>query len=74
MKTIRDYNSVVPENIKRIIKEKCYKQGLISKRAGYEEQQLTDMLNGRKIIKPCDVFAIADALEVNPEDLFRRGE
>lgn len=66
----KQYNDVVPSNICRIIKERCFKQVSIAERAGYSKQQFSDMLNGRKIIKPCDVLAIADALGANVSDLF----
>lgn len=63
-------NSVVPENIERIIKEKGIKQYAVANRAGYTKQQFNDMLNGRKIIKAIDILAIAKALEVSPNDLY----
>jgi transcriptional regulator with XRE-family HTH domain len=68
------YNVVVPENIAKIIKEKCLKQGSVAERAGYTKQQFCDMLNGRKIIKLCDVMVIADALGVGVGDLFVVGQ
>ena len=63
-------NSVVPENIERIIKEKGIKQYAVANKAGYTKQQFNDMLNGRKIIKAIDILAIAKALEVSPNDLY----
>lgn len=67
---IANYNSTMPENILRIIEEKGLKQCAIAKRAGFSNQQLNDMLNGRKIIKPCDAIAIADALGVTMNELY----
>lgn len=67
---IANYNSTMPENILRIIEEKGLKQCAIAKRAGFSNQQLNDMLNGRKIIKPCDAIAIAGALEVTMNELY----
>ena len=63
-------NSIVPLNMMRIIREKGLKQKFIAERAGYSEQQLSDMLNGRKLIKPCDLYAIAGAMDVNVGELF----
>ncbi len=57
-------------NLSRIIKKRGLKQSAVARRAGYTNQQLTDMLNGRKLIKPCDVNALAGALGVGVEDLF----
>lgn len=68
--SIHECNAIVPQNLTRIIKERGLKQSAVAQWAGYTNQQLTDMLNGRKIIKPCDVMAIATALNVNIGDLF----
>lgn len=38
----------------------------------FSKQQFNSMLNGRKIIKPCDALAIADALDVEMNDLYER--
>lgn len=67
------YNIVVPGNIGRLIKERGLKQGAVAEWAGYSRQQFSDMLNGRKIIKPCDLLAIADAIGVSINDLFADG-
>lgn len=63
-------NSVVPENIERIIREKGIKQCAVAEKAGYSKQQFNDMLNGRKIIKAVDILTIAQALGVFPNDLY----
>lgn len=68
--TISDCNGTVPINLNRIIKERGLKQSAVAKWAGYTNQQLTDMLNGRKLIKPCDATALANALGVGIGDLF----
>ena len=64
------YNAMLPENIARIIQERGFKQTAIAQRAGFTDQQLSDMLNGRKIIKPCDVVALSEALGVTTNELF----
>ena len=71
--SVRDYNLVLPDNIVRIINEKGLKQLAVAKAAGYSQQQFSDMLNGRKIIKPCDALAIAEALNVTMNDLYGTG-
>lgn len=63
------YNFFV-QNIKKIIEEKGLKQCAIASKAGFSEQEFSNMLNGRKIIKAEDVVAIAGALEVTPNELF----
>lgn len=64
------YNVVVPENISKLIRERGLKQSAVAEWAGYSQQQLSDMINGRKIIKPCDVVAIANAIGVEVAALF----
>ena len=64
------YKSVVAENAKRIIAEKCLSKGAIGKRAGYDIQKFSNMLNGRKIITDADVINIAIALDVEPNELY----
>ena len=67
----KEYNVVLPENICRIINEKGMKQGAVAERAGYSKQPLSDMINGRRIIKPCDILALANVLGVTVGDLFK---
>ena len=68
--SIAECNSTVPRNLYRIIKERGLKQSAIARWAGYSDQQFTNMLNGRKIIKPCDILAISNAIGVDIGDLF----
>lgn len=67
---VGDINASVPANIDRIIEAKGLKQNAVAERAGFSKQQLSAMLNGRRIIKVCDVLAIADALGVEVNELF----
>lgn len=67
-----EYNSVLPYNIKRIILSRGLKQYSVGEKAGYSKQQFNSLLNGRKIIKPCDALAIADVLGVEMNELYRK--
>lgn len=67
---VKDYNIVFPYNIMRLIKELGLKNAAVAERVGYSKQQFSDMLNGRKIIKPCDALAIANVLGVTMNDLY----
>lgn len=67
--TIAECNSPVAENIARIIAEKGLKQVHVSKKAGYSAQSLSDMINGRKLIKVSDLVRIAAALDVDAKCL-----
>lgn len=71
MLSIAKSNSIVPGNIIRIINEKGIKQNAVACRAGYGKQAFSAMLNGRKIIKVSDIKAIAEALDVPPNELFK---
>ena len=61
--TITECNSPVAENIARIIAEKGLKHVHVSEKAGYSAHGLSDMLNGRKLIKVSDLVRIAAAPE-----------
>jgi transcriptional regulator with XRE-family HTH domain len=63
--------SVVAYNIKRIIKGLGTKNKFIAEKAGYTEQQFSDMLHGRKLITDVDIPKLAKALGVTPNELFK---
>ena len=62
--------SAIAENVKKIIRKKCLKQGALAEKAGYDCKKFSNMLNGRKVITDIDVIKIANALEVAPNDLY----
>lgn len=64
------YNVMLPVNIACAIKARGMKNNVVADRAGFTAQQFSDMLNGRKIIKPCDILAISNAIGVDIGDLF----
>lgn len=66
------YESVVAANTKRIIKQNCLSQGAIGVKAGYDKKKFSNMLNGRKLITDVDVANIANALEVDIGELFKK--
>lgn len=70
--SIATMNATVPIAVNRIIGERGLKQGAVAERAGMSNQMLSDMLNGRRLIKARDVLALAKALDVTPNDLFYR--
>jgi len=61
---------VFVQNIKKLIEVKGLKQCAVANKAGFSEQEFSNMLNGRKIIKAEDVAVIAGALDATPNDLF----
>ena len=68
--TIREMNHPVDIRVKEIMQEKGIKQAYVAKTAGFTAQQLSDMLNGRKMIKVCDIPRIASALGVTVDELY----
>ncbi|MDO4175544.1 MAG: helix-turn-helix transcriptional regulator [Eubacteriales bacterium] len=70
--SIKNCNHPVDENIVRIINEKGLKRKKVAQKAGYSDQMLCDMLNGRKIIKISDVLILGKVLEVDPNSLFKQ--
>lgn len=65
-------NSLIAENVKRILAEKGLKQCSVAKKSGYKEKEFSNMLNGRKVIKGDDILPIANALGVEPNDICKR--
>lgn len=68
--SIKSNNQPVAENITKIISDAGLKQWVIAERTGFDAQTFSDMLNGRRLIKMCDVMKIANALGVTPNDLY----
>lgn len=71
---IAECNEPMASSVQRIIEEKGLKQVAVAEKAGYSKQQFSAMMNGRKVIKPCDILAIASALAVDANALFGRKE
>lgn len=60
--------------IKKTILARGLVQKTVAKRAGFTEQQFSDMLNDRKIIKASDMRVIAEAIGVEIADLYAAGQ
>lgn len=71
---IAECNEPISRNIKRLIAEKGLKQKAVADRAGFSIQGFNSILKGRKLIKPCDVKIIANALNVSVNELYKEGE
>ena len=63
----------IASGIKSILSERGFKQRCIAERAGYSEQQFSDMLNDRKTIKATDIMPIARALGGSVQDIYDAG-
>ena len=67
---MEERNLSVANNIRRVIAQKGLVQKVVAERSGFTEQQFTDMLNGRKIIRADYVPRIAESLNCTLDDLF----
>lgn len=67
-------NEPLAQRISSLIKKSGIKQCVIAKKAGYSIQEFNAMLNGRKLIRACDIPNIAMALGVEVNDLYRKEE
>lgn len=63
-------NGAIPGNVLRIIKERGMKQAFVAEKAGFAVHQFYELMNGRRIIRAVDIAAIAEALNVTPNELF----
>ncbi len=71
---IADFNEPAAQNISRIIEERGLKKLYVAEKAGYSQQEFSDMLNGRRLIKACDIPRIAKALGVELSDIYAKAE
>lgn len=69
--TITEANKPVSTRLLTIISKKGLKQVYVAEKVGCTPQELCDMLNGRRLIKACDILKLADALDVKLDDLFK---
>lgn len=68
--SIANYNYPADKNIIELIDKKGLKKKSVAEKAGYSEQMLSDMLNGRKIIRISDLKRLKKALDVSYNDIF----
>lgn len=71
---ILECNEPVATGTRRIIADKGFKNLYIAKKAGFTPQEFSDMINGRRLIKVCDVSKLAYALEVEVGDIYEAGK
>lgn len=61
----------VRDNIRELITESGMKQKTVAERAGFTQQMMSDMLQGRKVIRAEFVPQLCAALGVSPNQLFQ---
>ncbi len=67
---IPESNQPVAEKVSQLIESKGLKKKAVAEKAGYSEQILSDMLNGRRIIRVMDMIRIMEVLGVDANTLF----
>lgn len=70
---IADSNFPVSIGIRKIIAKKGLTRAFIAAQSGFKLQELSDMLNGRRLVRVCDIPVLANALGVTIEDIFKEG-
>ena len=73
MLSISEANAPFSDGLKAIIAELGVKQIYVAEKAGYKEQDLSDMIRGRRIIKACDLAKLAHAMNVTIDDIYSAG-
>lgn len=71
--TIAEANDPVANGIKVIIAEHGLKNSHVAEKAGFTPQELSDMFNGRRLIKACDIPKFAYVLGVKTDDIYNAG-
>lgn len=63
----------IAAGIRDLIEEGGFLQKSVAQKAGFTQQQFSDMLNGRKIIRAVDLFPISTALGCTIQDIYDAG-
>ncbi len=71
---IAESNEPVASGLKLIIAQKGLRNGFVAEKSGFAPQELSDMLNGRRLIKACDIPRLARVLDVEAGDIYKAGE
>lgn len=71
--TMAESNKPFAEGLRKIIEQKGLKQICVAEKAGYKAQEFSDMLNGRRLIKACDIPKLTLALGVEINDIYAAG-
>lgn len=67
---VKEANEPVSSRISTLLEEKGLKQNVIAKRSGFTPQSFNNILQGRKLIKACNIKSIAKAIGVDVNELF----
>lgn len=56
------------------LKERCFAQAAVAKKAGLTEQQLCDVVKKRRKLDANEMFRICTIINVSPDELFRAAQ
>ncbi len=71
MISIKEANAPVADNLKRCIEDSGLKKKTVAASAGLSQHELTDIFGSRRIIKACELPALAEAAGVPVQVLFK---
>lgn len=66
--------SLVASNIEARINELGIKKKVAAEMCGYTPQKLSDLLNGRAVIKAEDIEKMSAAFKITPNQLFKKND
>lgn len=72
--TISKANYPFSNGLKKILLKKGIKNVFLAEKAGLSKQELSDILNGRRLVKACEIFVISKILGEKVDDIFKMGE
>lgn len=72
--TIKECNEPFVTGFRRIIASKGLKNVYVAEQSGFSQQELSDMLNGRRLIKACDIPKLAKGLGVKESEIYEAGK
>ena len=72
--TISEANNPLAEGLSDLIRERGLNRHFLAEKAGYALEEFDDMLNGRRLIKACDIPCLAYALGIEPDEIFDAGK
>lgn len=73
-KTIINANYPFSNGLKKILLEKGIKNVFLAEKAGLSQQELSDVLNGRRLVKAYEIFIISEILGEKVDDIFKMGK
>lgn len=68
---LSESNYPVAENLKRITAERTLSRSAIARGSGLTPKKLSDIINGYRLARPCQILKLAETLEVSVEELFK---